>query len=647
VGEMVQGKAAITAAAGAVVVDTRESRHARLRPLSVAATRLTDRFWEPRRAINRATTLPEQHRLCVETGRFDNFRRAAGSWQGPFQGRVFNDSDVYKWLEAVSWTLADDDDPALRALADDAIAIIAAAQGVDGYLNTYFTFEHEAERWTDLRVQHELYCAGHLFQAAVAHHRVTGSTALLDVATRLADHLDATFGPGRRPGTCGHPEVEMGLLELARETGEVRYRDLAAFFLAQRGQHPSTLIGSGERAPNYYQDHAPVRDQREATGHAVRALYLYAGMTDLHTETGEDALHGAIDAIWDDLRTGRTYVTGGVGARHEGEAIGDRYELPNARAYAETCAAIASVMWNWRLLLLTGQGRYADALEEALYNGVLSGLALDGETYFYVNPLADRGEHRRQPWFGTACCPPNIARLLASLPGYVATTSDEGLWVHLYAESTTVATVPGVGAVTLTQQTDYPWDGAIAIEVTPEHPAAFTLFLRLPGWVADQAGASLTVNDTPLVLPLIPGEYVAIAREWTPGDRVNLTLPLAVRRIFSHPHVAENRGRAALARGPLVYCLEGVDHPGVDVWDLALPHDARWEAVWQPELLGGVMVLWGQGCVAEPAPSVQRSLYTPTEPQPENLEETAITAIPYYAWANREPGPMQVWIPLA
>ena len=645
--EMAHGEVETNAATAAVVVDTRASRHARLRPLSVAATRLTDHFWAPRRAINRAITLPEQHRLCVETGRFDNFRRAAGSWQGPFQGRVFNDSDVYKWLEAVAWTLATDDDPALRALADEAIALIAAAQGADGYLNTYFTFEREAERWTDLRVQHELYCAGHLIQAAVAHHRATSSDTLLAVAVRLADHLDATFGPGRRPGAGGHPEVEMGLIELARETGEARYRDLAAFFLAQRGQHPSALIGSGDRAPNYHQDHAPVREQRAATGHAVRALYLYGGMTDLYTETGEGALREAIDAIWDDLRSGKTYVTGGIGARHEGEAIGDRYELPNARAYAETCAAIASVMWNWRLLLLTGQGRYADALEGALYNGVLSGLALDGETYFYVNPLADRGEHRRQPWFGTACCPPNIARLLASLPGYVATTSDEGVWVHLYIESTTVATVPGVGPVTIAQQTDYPWDGTIAIEVTPERPAPLTLFLRVPGWLAGQAGASLTINDTPVALPLLPGEYVAIEREWAAGDRVNLTLPLAVRRIFSHPRVAANRGRVALARGPLVYCLEGADHPDIDVWDVTLPRDARWEAIWQPELLGGVMALWGRGRLPESAPSDRNPLYAPTEQQPEIGEEAAITAIPYYAWANREPGPMQVWLPLA
>lgn len=619
----------------APIVDTAHSPSARLRPLDLSAVRLDDRFWGPRRAINRAVTLAQQYMQCEQTGRLDNFRRAAGRIGGPFQGRYFNDSDVYKWLEAAAWTLATDPDPALAARVDDLIALIAAAQETDGYLNTYFTFERAAERWTDLAVLHELYCAGHLIQAAVAHHRATGGDALLRVATRFADHIDATFGPGKRPGTSGHPEIEMALVELARTTGESRYLHLAWFFLDQRGQDPAVVGGEP-----YRQDHLPVRAQREVVGHAVRALYLYAGMADVYAETGERALWETLTALWDNLQRCKVYVTGGAGARHERESFGDDYELPNERAYAETCAAIAHVMWAWRMLLLTGEGRFADAMETALYNGVLSGLALDGTEYFYVNPLADRGAHRRQPWYGTACCPPNLARLLASLPGYVATTSPEGVWLHLYATGAVTALLDGGGSVALVQQSDYPWDGAVTVTVRATPDAEWGLFLRVPAWAE---GATVRVNDE-AQRTAAAGGYATIRRAWRAGDVVRLSLPMPARLVASHPRVANNRGRVAILRGPLVYCIEGADHPDTDVRDLELPPTAAWQAVWRPDLLGGVTTLHTVAIERRAKPSLP--LYrAPDDRRP--TAPRALTAIPYHVWANREPGAMQVWLPVA
>ncbi len=623
----------------AVVVDTRQSPFVRLRPLSLDAVTIDDTFWAPRRRVNHAVTLPEQYAQLEQTGRLHNLRRAAGQEQGAFEGRFFNDSDVYKWLEAAAWVLATERDERLQAQVDDLIALIAAAQDADGYLDTYFTFARVPERWTDLAVMHELYCAGHLIQAAVAHHRALGCRDLLDVAVRLADHIVATFNPMGRQGADGHPEIEMALVELSRDTGDERYRHQAQFFVDQRGQHPPTISGK-----EYHQDHAPVRAQHEVVGHAVRALYLYAGMTDLYAETGEQALWETLDTLWRNLQGRKIYITGGAGARHEGEAFGDDYELPNRRAYAETCAAIAHVMWAWRLLLVTGEACYGDALETALYNGVLSGISLDGETYFYENPLADRGNHRRQPWFGTACCPPNVARLLASLPGYVYTTSDKGLWVHLYATGTATAALTDVGVVTLRQQTNYPWDGEITLTIDPPDVALFSLFLRVPKWAE---GASVTVNDEVIGAPVRPGHYMEIRRQWAQGDVVRLTLPLAVRLLSSHPYVINNRDRVALVRGPLVYCVEAADHPGVDPWDLVLSTDAAWRVAREPDLLGGIMVLRTEDARARVDDGWEGQLYRSFDTPSAATTRVPLTAIPYYVWANRDAGPMQVWLPIA
>jgi DUF1680 family protein len=610
--------------------------------------------------VNREVTLAAQYRLLEETGRIDNFRYAAGKDRSPndptgqkplaHRGRYYNDSDVYKWLEAVGWALACEPDADLTQMANTVIKEIVAAQGDDGYLNTYFSVDRASERWTNLRDMHELYCAGHLMQAAVAHHRATGETRLLTVARRLADYIDAVFGPsqdGKRSGVPGHEEIEMALVELARETGESRYQELAQFFVDSRGRG---LIGGSP----YHQDHLPFREMDRLVGHAVRAVYLTAGATDIYAETGEAALHDALNALWFNMTTRQMYVSGGIGSRYSGESFGDDYELPNARAYAETCAAIGSFMWNWRMLALEGDARFADVMELALYNGFLASLSLDGERYFYPNPLADEGTHRRQPWFDCACCPPNIARLLASLPGYFYSSSDDGIWVHQYAEGSAQihrpdSDLPEKDTVELIQRTRYPWDGEVTITVQGQ--GLFSLYLRVPGWCAD--GAAIQVNGQMLATELVPGSYAKIRRAWRPGDTVRLELPMTARMVDCHPYVTENADKIALMRGPLLYCLESVDNPGLDLRDVTLDRDTEFAPVQRIDLLGGVVALQGQSLVDRRAEAWVQQLYRAASATPRNedtgtvdvqQEAADVVAIPYYAWANREAGQMRVWL---
>lgn len=630
-----------TAAPRSAVTDTTRSPFARLRPVPIGAVRLDGGFWAPRLELTRRVTLRQQYEQCEATGRIDNFRRAAGTRGGDFRGRYYNDSDVYKWLEGAAYALASGPDPELARTVDLVARAIAGAQDADGYLNSYFTFERAAERWTNLTQLHEMYCAGHLLQAAVAHQRATGEPGLRDVAVRLADHICATFGPGARRGTDGHEEIELALVELYRQTGDRRYLDEAGFLLDQRGQTPPLLSGT-----DYHQDHLPVRQQVEIAGHAVRATYLACGLTDVYAETGEAALRRASVALWESAYGRKAYVTGGLGAHWAGESFGADYELPNERAYAETCAAIGGLMWSWRLLTLEGEARYADWMETALYNGILSGISLDGESYFYQNPLADRGRHRRQPWFGTACCPPNIARLLLSLPGYLYSTSDDGVWVHHYAPGEVTVAVPGAAApATLAVETDYPWEGSVHLRLRrlPAGAGRWTLRLRLPGWCEHP---ELRLNGRPAATAgdLRGGGYAALDREWAEGDEVTLELPLRVRRVVAHPHVLSNTGRSALARGPLVYCLEGVDLNGVDPRDVTLPAGVALRAERVPELLGGVVRLRGEGVLGPPA-GRGGALYRPADGgEAPAGEAVALSAVPYYAWANRTPGPMEVWL---
>jgi hypothetical protein len=584
-------------------------------------------------ALNRTKTLFGQYEQIEKTGRLDNFRRASGRKTGiDFEGIYFNDSDVYKWLEAAAWSLGTHPDPDLQRIVDLAAAEIEAAQQPDGYLDTYFMFEREAERWTNLKDLHEMYCAGHFIQAAVAHKRATGDDRLLNVVIRLADHILDTFGPDKRAGACGHQEIEMAMVELYRVTGDERYLRQAEFFISVRGRKPAVLGGSP-----YLQDHAPYASLDENVGHAVRMLYMNAGVADIVLETGSPALLEAQNRLWDDLTQRKMYITGGAGARYDGEAFGDAYELPS-RAYAETCASIALVMWAARFLALTADAKYADVLERALYNGVLSGLSLAGDSYFYENPLADRGTHRRSEWFGCACCPPNVARLLAELPGYLFSTSAGGLYVNLYAEGSLNAEIDGA-PVTVNTRTRYPWDGAVEMKLGLDAPAAFSIFLRIPDWCE---GASLVVNGQPTDAALIPGGYAEVARTWSDGDVIALYLPMDARVWEAHPHVEADTNRVAITRGPLVYCLEAVDNPGFDVWDVVISPETEWNTAFRADLLNSVVTLSANAAAIDRS-TWEGALYRPAG-GPLPTKPARVTAIPYYAWANREAGPMTVWL---
>lgn len=620
----------------ALVVDTAKSPHARLRLLPVGEARIEGGFWARWLDVLRKNTIPSQCRLLEETGRIDNFRYAAGKLRESKGLRFLApDSDVYKWLEAASWCLAYEPDPKIEELVNSVVPEIAAAQDEDGYLYTLFAFR-KAERWRNLRDMHELYCAGHLFQAAVAHHRATGREDLLEVAVKLADHIASVFGPGRREGASGHPEIEMALVELYRETGERKYLELAEFLLDCRGKG----LAGGDV---HHIDHRPFRELTEIEGHAVRALYLNCGATDIFMETGEEALRRTLERLWHNFAERRMFVTGGAGARYAWEEFGADYELPITRAYAETCAAVANVMWNLRMLLATGEARFADVLELALYNGALSGISLDGTSYFYQNPLADRGGHRRQRWFGCACCPPNIARLLSYVPGMLYATSKEGLWAILYARSRARVALDNGVVVEVEQRTDYPWNGEVELTLKPESEGEFSLFLRIPGWCK---GAEVSVNGRGVEAEPRPGAFFEIRRLWRKGDEVTLRLPMRPELVVAHPRALTLKGSAAIRRGPIVYCLEGVDNSGFDVWDLYVRPDVELRAEFRPDLLGGVAVVRGEGLV----PDMSRwedKLYLPASEAPRPARAVEFTAVPYFAWANRQPCPMTVWLGLA
>jgi DUF1680 family protein len=606
----------------------------RLRPLGSTAARILDGVLGERQRVNREVTLLHGAEELERAGTLENLRIAAGRSAGTRRGMVFSDSDVYKWLEALAWETARAPDRELEALARETTELVEAAQQPDGYVNSYWSLGGR-ERWSDLEMGHELYCAGHLIQAGIAAGR-TGSLRLLEVARRCADQLVDVFGSDADRRTDGHPEVEVALVELYRETADRRYLELADKLTSRRG---FGFFAGGRFDAPYYQDAEPVRGSRSIVGHAVRALYLAAGVTDLYAETGDETLLEAMRSQWGDLVSSKTYLTGGIGSRHYDESIGDPYELPPDRAYCETCAAIASIMWNWRLLLVTGESRFADLLERTLYNGFLAGLSLDGRSFFYANPLQSRGGHARHAWNPVACCPPNIMRLLASLHHYLATSSDGGVQLHQYATSTIRAVVPGAGHVELAVETGYPWSGRVTVDVVAGGDAEWTLSLRVPGWAR-----SAVIDGQPAA----PG-YAELTRRWRAGDRVVLELDVAPRLTAPNPRIDAVRGCLALERGPVVYCFEADDVPaGADLAEIALQRDAQPADCGPLESLGGVPGVSVAGVVRDLGRWAQIEYTDVRELPPDGATTPArLLAIPYFAWANRGAGGMRVWVPTA
>ena len=620
-----------------------------IRPVRFTDVHVTDEFWAPRIETNRTVSIPTAFDQCERTGRIENFTRAAQVLRGlelkdkHAPGFPFDDTDPYKVLEGASYALSVKPDPKLDAYLDGMIAKIAAAQEPDGYLYTTRTIDPEhphqwagKERWVSEEVlSHELYNAGHLYEAAVAHYQATGKRSLLDVATKNADLLVRTFGPGKRKIYPGHQIAEMGLVKLYRVTGRKEYLDLARFLLDSRGG------GSP-----YNQADVPVVQQSYAEGHAVRATYMYSGMADVAAMTGDQAYIHALDRIWENVVDKKIYVTGGIGALGEGEAFGEDYELPNMTAYNETCAAVGNDYWNQRMFLLHGDSKYVDMFERTLYNGLISGVSLDGKTYFYPNPLESNGQHSRSPWFGVACCPGNITRFMPSIPGYVYAKRDDTLFVNLFLSNTAKITLDNGQKLDVRQQTRYPWSGEIRIAIDPEKAGTFTVKARVPGWARNQAmpgdlyrfadasdaNVKLRLNGKEIPVELENG-YATIRREWRRGDVVDLELPMNIRRVQANGKVTADRDRVALERGPIVYAAEWVDSPDHHVRNILLKDDQPLKAEWRPSLLKGVEVIEGKvaGFRYDADHRLQRT-------------EEAFTAIPYYAWANRGAGQMEVWI---
>ncbi|MGA3077058.1 MAG: beta-L-arabinofuranosidase domain-containing protein, partial [Bryobacteraceae bacterium] len=542
----------------------------------------------------------EQH------GVVDNFRRLEGKKDVPRRGPLYTDSDLYKWMEAVAFVLQSGEQPRLRAEFDRLTGIILAAQEPSGYLNTYWTEERTPKRFTEMHRSHELYCMGHLIQAAIAYYRATGDRKLLDGGIRFANYMVENFGPRKRPALTGHPEFEMALVELYRTTGDRRYLDFAGY-----------LLSGVER----------------------ERLHLTADQITAYLKT--------LETLWRDLVNGKMYITGGVGSREAGEAFGEAYELPNAQAYGESCAAIGNMMWNWRMLLALGESRFADVMERALYNGINSGMSLSGTLYCYRNPLESSGEKIRNEWYDTTCCPPNLERIFASLPGYMYSTGPKGVYLNLFHSSTLDWRLEDGTGVRIAQQTEYPWKGAVDLSVDPAHAAEFSLFVRIPAW-SDGATVGVKVpapfstrQDTPKA-----GEYFEIHRRWSPGDKVHIEFEMKPRLVRANPLVREDAGRVALERGPLVYCLEQPDQPAFNLFDAALLDDGTtFVSHFQSDLLGGIMVLKHRGSVVDRS-FASEPLYRPFREQFERPGKVvALTFIPYYAWANREPSRMEVWVP--
>jgi DUF1680 family protein len=630
-----------------------------VQPVPFTAVHLDDVFWAPRIETNRKVTIPAAFQQCELSGRVNNFERAAQALRGEAHDMKappypFDDTDLYKVIEGASYVLSVQPDPKLDAYVDGLIAKIAAAQEPDGYLYTTRTIDPKnphrwagTERWVNERNDsHELYDLGHLIEAAVAHYQATGKKTLLTVAIRAADLLTKTFGPGKRSIWPGHQITEMALVKLYRVTGNEEYLTLGKFMLDQRGPD---RIPAGEtvnpRGLDYNQAQRKVIDQTEPVGHAVRAMYMYAGMADVAALEDDEKMRAAGDRIWDNLVHTKLYLTGGIGAAGGHEGFGREYELPNMTAYNETCASVGMDYWNHRQFLLHGDAKYVDVMERTLYNGLISGVSLKGDTFFYPNPLESNGQHARQEWFGVACCPGNITRFMASVPGYIYAKRGDVLFVNLFAAGTADVDLAGA-KVKVAQQTRYPWDGAVRMVLTPDRARAFTVNVRIPGWARDEpvpgnlyrfmdkpsAHPTLKVNGRDVPMTIADG-YVAIKRTWQPGDAIELTLPMPVRRIVADDRVEADRNRVALQRGPIVYAAEWPDNPNGKVRNIVLPDANALTAAFRPDLLNGVEVIKGRavGLAFDDKGVVEKT-------------EQAFMAIPYATWANRGRGQMAVWL---
>lgn len=616
-------------------------------PVSIKDVVITDHFWLPKIKVIQDTTIHYAFDKCAEEGRMQNFLVAGGKAEGPVCGKMpFDDTDLYKIIEGASYSLISQPNPELDAYLDSLISIIKIGQEPDGYLTTWRTINpkkppapwvhvKEGRRWESLEASHELYNAGHMYEAAYAHYRATGKTNFLDIAYKNADLIVKTFGDGEGQiaAVPGHQIIETGLIKLYEASGKKDYLKTAKYFLDNRGRPEHHKLGG-----DYSQDHMPVIEQKDAVGHAVRALYMYAGMTDIAAIYKDADYLNAVHALWGNATNKKMYLTGGMGARHEGEAFGDDYELPNLTAYNETCAAIANVYWNHRLFLLSGDSKYMDILERTLYNGLIAGISLDGKKFFYPNPLESDGKYpfnqgfcTRAPWFDCSCCPTNMIRFLPSVPGLIYATREDTLFVNLYISDAATVDVNGE-KIQISQKSDYPWDGHIALTFQPKKAEQFTVKLRIPGWARNEAVPGdlyayknavpkdilLSINgqETPVILKK---GYAEITRKWQPGDQVELVLPMDVHEVAANEKVKDDHNKAAFEYGPMVFCAEEIDNPKIG--QLSIPEDVTLQPKKQKILTEDVVTLQG------------------------TADGQDMTLIPYYLWSNRGVGKMEVWLP--
>ena len=618
----------------------------KLYPVNFSQVEITDAFWKGRMQAVADKTL----QACIlytetKTGRIRNFEKAAVR-HGKHEGIYYDDSDVYKAIEAMAYSLKTNPDQAIEQKADEWIAKIVAAQQSDGYLNTYFILTDINKRWTEME-KHEDYCAGHLIEAGIAYYNATGKKLLLEAGVKFANHIDSVFRMQNRHWIAGHQEIELALMKLYRHTRNKRYLQLAQWLLEQRGHgYGKGLYWDVWKDPGYVQDALPIKDQTEITGHAVRAMYMYAGAADVAAVVNDEAYIRAMNVIWQDVVGRNMYLTGGIGALEKNEGFGKDYDLPNETAYCETCASVGMVFWNQRMNSLSGKAEFIDVLEKSLYNGALDGLSLAGDRFFYGNPLASYGTHNRKEWFGTACCPSNIARLVTSVGDYIYAVSDNSLWINLFIGSN-VSIPVGKKQLSIEMKTEMPWGGKTTVDVVAAPSVKYALKLRIPGWLKEPAPGGLyfysadaeakemtvTVNGKPTDYKE-EGGYAVITRNWKKGDRLDVSAPMTVQRVGSRKELTQNAGREALQYGPLVYCVEGADNDGA-AWNFILPEAAHFSVSYQPERLGGINSITFNG----------QAIEVSADGKTVNVREKKITAIPFFNWNNRGANEMQVWLP--